>query len=95
MIKPRYQDILSVKIPVVQTEDNSIRVKVIAGEVLGALGIIETRTPILYLHFTLQPGAKVTQPIPKQYNAFAYVINGEGLFGMEDNIKQNMVANTG
>jgi redox-sensitive bicupin YhaK (pirin superfamily) len=37
----------------------------------------------------------VTQPIPKQYNAFAYVINGEGLFGMEDNIKQNMVANTG
>ena len=95
MIKPRYQDILSVKIPVVQTEDNSIRVKVIAGEALGAHGIIETRTPILYLHFTLQPGAKVTQPIPKQYNAFAYVINGEGLFGMEDNIKQKMVANTG
>src|ERR671931_321314 len=95
MIKPRYQDILSVKIPVVQTEDNSIRVKVIAGEALGAHGIIETRTPILYLHFTLQPGAKVTQPIPKQYNVFAYVINGEGLFGMEDNIKQKMVANTG
>src|SRR5919204_633776 len=80
---------------IIQTEDNSIRVKVIAGEALGAHGIIETRTPILYLHFTLQPGAKVTQPIPKQYNAFAYVINGEGLFGMEDNIKQNMVANTG
>jgi redox-sensitive bicupin YhaK (pirin superfamily) len=81
MIKPRYQDIPSSIIPVAQTEDGSVKVKVIAGEALGAHAIIETRTPIFYLHFTLQPAAKVVQPVPKEYNAFAYIINGEDLFG--------------
>lgn len=88
MIKPRYQDILSSRIPVAQTEDSAIKVKVIAGEALGAHAIIQTRTPIFYLHFTLQPEAKVVQPVPKDFNVFAYVINGEGLFGPIE--KQNI-----
>jgi redox-sensitive bicupin YhaK (pirin superfamily) len=81
MIKPHYQDIPSSKIPVVQTEDGAVKVKVIAGEALGAHAIIETRTPILYVHFTLQLGAKIVQPIPKEYNSFAYIINGKAIFG--------------
>jgi redox-sensitive bicupin YhaK (pirin superfamily) len=81
MIKPRYQDIPSSKIPVVQTKDDTVKAKVIAGEALGTNAIVETRTPILYVHFTLQPGAKVVQPIPKEYNSFAYVINGKGMLG--------------
>jgi redox-sensitive bicupin YhaK (pirin superfamily) len=79
MIKPRYQDISSSRIPVAQAEDGAVKVKVIAGEALGARAIIETRTPIFYLHFTLQPGAKIVQPIPKEYNTFAYVINGKAI----------------
>jgi quercetin 2,3-dioxygenase len=81
MIKPHYQDIPSSKIPVAQTEDGTVKAKVIAGEALGAHAVIETRTPILYVHFTLQPGAKVVQPIPKEYNSFAYIINGEAILG--------------
>lgn len=92
MIKPRYQDVLSAKIPVVQNEDGSIKVKVIAGEALGSRAVIDTRIPIFYLHFTLQPGAKLIQPIPNEYNTFAYVINGEGLFGPAEKQK---VAKTG
>ncbi len=87
MINPRYQDIPSAKIPVSKTADRLVTAKVIAGEALGIKAIIETRTPIMYLHFTLQPGASVTQPVPKEYNAFAYVIGGQGLFG-SDNQKQ-------
>src|SRR5919199_1843356 len=87
MIKPSYQDIPSSKIPVAQTEDDAVKAKVIAGEALGAHAIIQTRTPILYVHFTLQPGAKVVQPIPKEYNSFAYIINGEAIFGPEENQK--------
>ncbi|MGL5058386.1 MAG: pirin-like C-terminal cupin domain-containing protein, partial [Microcoleus sp.] len=44
---------------------------------------METRTPIIYLHFTLQPGATIVQPVPKEYNAFAYVLDGSGWFGAE------------
>jgi redox-sensitive bicupin YhaK (pirin superfamily) len=92
MIKPRYQDVLSAKIPVAQNEDGGIKVKVIAGEALGSRAVIDTRIPIFYLHFTLQPGAKLIQSIPNEYNTFAYVINGEGLFGPAEKQK---VAKTG
>jgi quercetin 2,3-dioxygenase len=82
MAKPRYQDISSTKIPV--AEDAGVQVKVIAGESLGAKAVIDTKTPIMYLHFTLKPGAKVEQPVPQNYNAFAYVVGGKGLFGAGD-----------
>jgi quercetin 2,3-dioxygenase len=87
MIKPSYQDVPSAKIPVVQNRDGSIKVKVIAGESLGSSAVIDTRTPIFYLHFTLQPGAKLIQPIPKEYNTFVYIIKGEAVFGTTENQK--------
>jgi hypothetical protein len=79
MMNPRYQDLPAEKIPTVQHD--GIKVKVIAGESLGKKAVIETRTPIIYLHFTVQPGARVSQTVPQDYNAFAYVVNGKGLFG--------------
>ena len=83
MMKPRYQEIPSASIPIAQTEDGLVTVRVIAGESLGARAVIETVTPIIYLHFTVQPGGKVDQAVPAEFNAFAYVIDGEGLFGAE------------
>jgi quercetin 2,3-dioxygenase len=83
MMAPRYQEIAADRIPTAQTEDGLATVKVIAGEALAAKAVIETRTPIVYLHWTLQPGATIAQPIPSHYNAFAYVLDGEGLFGVD------------
>lgn len=83
MMPPRYQEIPAAQIPVAQTEDGSVTVRVIAGAALGVKAVIETRTPIIYLHFVLQPGATIAQLVPKEYNAFAYVLNGSGLFGTE------------
>jgi len=83
MMSPRYQEIPAERIPVARTEDQLVKVRVIAGESLGARALIETRTPIIYLHLTLKPGGKICQPVPAAYNAFAYVIDGVGLFGEE------------
>ncbi|MBD2249605.1 pirin family protein [Nostoc sp. FACHB-888] len=83
MMPPRYQEIPAAHIPVAQTEDRSVTVRVITGEALGAKAVIQTRTPITYLHFTLQPGATMIQPVTKEYNAFVYVLEGAGLFGTE------------
>ncbi|MBE9181186.1 pirin family protein [Oculatella sp. LEGE 06141] len=83
MMPPRYQEIPSEQIPTAQTDDGSVTVNVIAGEALGAKAAIETQTPIMYLHFRLQPGATVVQPVPNTYNAFTYVIDGEGVFGAD------------
>jgi len=84
MMQPRYQEIPSARIPTARSEDELVTVRVIAGEALGARAVIETITPIMYLHFTIRPGGHVMQQVPEQYNAFAYVVDGEGLFGAED-----------
>jgi quercetin 2,3-dioxygenase len=82
MTRPRYQDVPASKIPIVQ--ENGVSVKIIAGDSMEKSAVIDTKTPIMYLHYTLQHGAKITQAIPQNYNAFAYVIDGEGLFGSDD-----------
>jgi len=81
MMKPRYQEIPSANIPKAESDDGLVTVRVIAGESLGARAVIDTITPIMYLHFTLKPGGRVVQPVPKDYKAFAYIVDGEGEFG--------------
>ena len=81
MIPPRYQDTPSARIPVSRSADGSVEVKVIAGEALGAKGVIETRIPILYLHATLAPGAEFVQLVPRGQNAFAFVTEGKASIG--------------
>ncbi|MGN6316007.1 pirin family protein [Trinickia sp.] len=83
MIAPRYQEIPSERIPTATTSDGKASVKVIAGEALGVKAAIETRTPILYQHFTLEPGASIVQPVPRAYRVFAYALSGTGRYGDE------------
>jgi redox-sensitive bicupin YhaK (pirin superfamily) len=83
MIKPRYQEIPSSRIPKATSADGLVSVSVIAGEAMGEKAVIETRTPIIYLHYRLEPGGVVTQQVPREYNAFAYVVDGAGMFGAE------------
>ena len=77
LMTPRYQEVPAAKIPSASSAGGQVTVRVVAGESLGARAVIDTRTPIQYLHFNLAPGAKVTQPVPRDYNAFAYVLDGE------------------
>lgn len=83
MMRPRYQEIPSASIPTARTADGLVAVRVIAGEALGARAFVETVTPIIYLHFTIRPGGRVAQTLPPEYNAFAYVVDGAGMFGAE------------
>ena len=84
MMRPRYQEIPSARIPSAVQRMARVSVRVIAGEALGAKAVIETRTPIQYLHYTIQPGGGSTQRVPREYNAFAYVIDGAATFGPDD-----------
>lgn len=40
----------------------------------------------MYLHYTLTPGSEIIQPVPNEYNVFAYVINGKGTFGRDNKV---------
>lgn len=76
MIPPRYQDTPAESIPTVTTGDGAITVRVIAGKSLGASAVINTRTPIIYLHVSMEPESTFRQEITSGFNAFAYVIEG-------------------
>jgi hypothetical protein len=81
LMAPRYQEIPSESIPTAEADGGRVRVRVIAGEALGTKAVIETRTPIAYQHWTLKAGGRALQPIPRDWNAFAYVLRGAGTVG--------------
>jgi quercetin 2,3-dioxygenase len=84
MMKPRYQEIPASQIPVAESPDKNVTARVIAGEAMGRRAVIETRTPILAVHYTAAPGARTLEPVPNDYNAFLYVFGGEASFAGRD-----------
>lgn len=88
MMAPRYQEIAAANIPTAESDGGKVKVRVIAGEAMGQTAAIDTRTPILYLHYHLTPRASTVQKIPGDFNVFAYVLEGEAVFE-----KQRVAAN--
>jgi redox-sensitive bicupin YhaK (pirin superfamily) len=83
MMAPRYQEVPRDRIPRATSEDGKASVVVVAGAALGAAAVIETRTPIAYHDWTLQPGADVEVDLPEGYHGLAYVFGGEALVGAD------------
>lgn len=79
MIEPRYQEIPSEEIR--RAEGDGVEVRIIAGESMGVRSPVYTRTPTMFLDFTLKPRAQTHQSIPEAWNGFVYTIEGEGVFG--------------
>ncbi len=84
MSQPRYQEVNSADIP--QTESDGVSVRVVAGEYKGSRGpVTEIAAGPLYMEIALQPGAEIRLPVTPGHAAVAYLFEGEGLFGVEDN----------
>ena len=81
MSRPRYQDVPSARIPEVAREDG-VRIRVIAGEVDGVRGAVtEIYADPEYLDVHVPAGRSFGQAVPRGHTAFAYVFEGEGVFG--------------
>lgn len=83
MTTPRYQDIHGGHVKLLTSPDGGSVLRLIAGELAGNEGPGATHTPITLLHATLTPGAEITIPWRKDFNALAYVLNGDGTVGAE------------
>ena len=83
MAPPRYQEIKADEIPSAEPAPDA-RVRVVAGDVFGVHGPVDTHSPIVYLHVTLSPGASLDVPVPPGHQAMAYVIRGHGRFGADE-----------
>jgi len=79
LCEPAYQELKSKDIPTV-TKDG-ISAIVIAGEALGTKSKVYTRQPVHYLHFQMKPNSTLHHVIPKGFNAFCYILQGQASFG--------------
>lgn len=81
MTPPRYQEVNGSQIPEVTLLDG-VKVKVIAGEINGVKGpITEIFADPEYLDVSLEEGSSFEHNLPEGHTVFAYVFEGEGVFG--------------
>ncbi|MGA5462429.1 pirin family protein [Mycobacterium sp. NPDC050041] len=78
---PRYQSIEGADVGLLASQDGGALVRVIAGDVDGHHGPGSTHTPITLAHATIQPGAQLSLPWNRDYNALVYVLSGRGSVG--------------
>jgi quercetin 2,3-dioxygenase len=83
MISPRYQDLDAGDVVLLTSPDGGALVRVIAGDVAGHRGPGVTHTPISMVHATVEPGAELVVPWPREFNALVYVLAGAGSVGRE------------
>ena len=87
MTDPRYQEFAPALIPQVQPADG-VLVKVIAGRVGETAGpIAQPATDPVYLDIELRPGAAWEYDLPEGHNAFAYVFEGAGSVGEDEDAR--------
>jgi redox-sensitive bicupin YhaK (pirin superfamily) len=83
MTKPRYQEVNADTIPTVQRDGATIRI--VAGEVDGVRGpVTDIAAQPIYLDVTLTNNATFVYPVPREHTALAYVFEGAGCFGPDE-----------
>jgi hypothetical protein len=81
MGRPRYQSIFADQIPQV-TRADGVKILVIAGEVDDVRGpVTEIEADPIYLDIMVPQQGVFMHPVERGHTAFAYVFEGQGLFG--------------
>jgi len=84
MGSPRYQEVIAGDIPAV--EQDGAKVRVVAGEFGDAKGpVTEIAAKPLYMDVTLEPSAQFGLEVVAGHSLVAYIFEGQGLFGMDEN----------
>ena len=80
MMAPRYRELMANQIPVVKTPEGAT-VRIISGDVAGVKGPMqEIVIDPEFLDISLPPGTSFTRAVKPGYTAFAYVVEGRGVF---------------
>lgn len=80
MTRPRYQEVLAARIPVIEHEGGA-QIRLVAGQVGETRGpVTEIAADPSYLDVTVASGATFDYPIARGHTAFAYIFEGQGSF---------------
>jgi redox-sensitive bicupin YhaK (pirin superfamily) len=83
MGQPRYQEVNSKTIPMV--ERDGVKARVVAGKYSGVKGpVTEIAAQPLYMDVTLDPEVTFHLPVPGRHSIYAYLFEGEAAFDNDD-----------
>lgn len=97
MTSPRYQDVNSKEIPLMQ-EDDGTQVRIVCGEFWGKRGPVDgIAADPRYLDVYVPPGKRRTLKVEVNRHAFAYIFEGSGTFrdasAPRDTLRETLLAN--
>ena len=81
MAEPRYQDLMAADLPV--RREPGATVRVYSGASGKVVASTKNHVPVTMLEVRLEPGARISQDLPGDFNAFFVVLEGEGEIGSD------------
>ena len=88
---PQYQAMSADKTPFVFSNDEKVKTSVIAGSFRGVTSPIKTYSPMIVLRMEFNGAGKIHIPVPEDFNALVYVLEGN-LTSSNETIDSKMMA---
>ncbi|MBV1922433.1 MAG: pirin family protein [Flavobacteriaceae bacterium] len=76
MMPANYQHVQNEDFKVVTSENNKVKTQIIAGELNGINGRIQTQTPVNAFMIHIEEGGTFDYQIPKEHQSMLYLLNG-------------------
>lgn len=79
--EPRYRDLRAEEIPTAKADSGKVEIKIISGTSYGVDSVRDLAyTPVWILDVTMKAGGKLSQALPRGWNAFVYTLSGNAIF---------------
>ncbi len=92
MEQPNYIPLQKEETPTVISKDGKVKIGVVAGELEGKSSKISTYSPLFILRIDGQKGGKTDIPIPENFNALTYQLDGHSKVNQTtDSKSRNMI----
>ena len=88
MMPAAYQHVKNEDIPVIENEDKTISLKVVAGELASKKGLIKTQTPVNVFTIKASSSGTMQVDIPNNHKSLIYLLDGEVLVNNEALLKK-------
>jgi redox-sensitive bicupin YhaK (pirin superfamily) len=80
--EPRYQNLKSIDMPVFSEE--GVLIRVFSGSSNGIKSETLNHVPVTMVEVVLEQGAVITQDLPSSFTGFIYILEGSGVFGIDE-----------
>ena len=91
MMPANYQHLKSEYIPVIENDDETIQLKVIAGEQASKKGLIKTQTAVNVFTLKAKESGSVEINIPEDHQSLVYLLDGEILINESTILKKGEI----